>query len=116
MAIDPTNPATWPPTTPVARCGNDQGVLELETASRVTAAGPCSLARRFEFVELARSCPNNRVRRTTVAALLAAGGSLRASPGPPHHHDLWGLTPERVDPILGEPEPNPVVTEDRWTP
>jgi hypothetical protein len=68
------------------------------------------------FQDLARSCRNNQIRRTTVQAVLAAGGSLRPSPGPPHHHDLFGLTPEQFDAILSVPEPNPVPKPDRWTP
>jgi hypothetical protein len=68
------------------------------------------------FVELARSCRNNQVRRATVEAVLAGGGSLRPSPGPPHHHDLSGLTPLQFDAILTLPERNPVSKPDRWTP
>ncbi|MCA1586192.1 MAG: hypothetical protein LC791_15950, partial [Acidobacteria bacterium] len=66
--------------------------------------------------ELARSCRNNQVRRTTVGAILKAGGRIRESSGPPHHHDLYGLTPQEFDAILGVPEPNPVPRPDRWKP
>ena len=68
------------------------------------------------FAELVRSCRNNQVRRTTVGAILDAGGSLRPSPGPPHHHDLYGLTPQQFDAILSVAEPNPVPKLDRWKP
>jgi hypothetical protein len=68
------------------------------------------------FPELVRSCRNNQVRRTTIGAILKAGGSLRPSSGPPHHHDLYGLTPQQFDAILGLPEPNPVQKPDRWKP
>jgi len=68
------------------------------------------------FSELVRSCRNNQVRRTTVGAILNAGGSLRPSPGPPHHHDLYGLTPQQFDAILSVAEPNPGPKSDRWKP
>ena len=114
--IDAADPTTWAPHSLVVRCGSSQGVHELH--QRLARDGTWSVytGPGIDFVELARSCPNNRVMRTTVAAVLAAAGSLRASAGPPHHHDLWGLTPERFDAILGEPVPNPVAVEDRWTP
>jgi hypothetical protein len=66
--------------------------------------------------ELARSCRNNQVRRTTVGAVLSAGGPLRLSAGPPYHCDLYGLTPQQFDAILSVPEPNPVPKPDLWQP
>jgi hypothetical protein len=36
--------------------------------------------------------------------------------GPPHHHDLYGLTPQQFDAILSVAEPNPVPRLDRWKP
>jgi hypothetical protein len=116
VAIDPTNPATWPRDTPVVRCGTARGVAEL--AERLARDGTWSVftGPGIDFIDLARSCPNNRIRRTTVGAILTAGAWLRASVGPPNHYDLGGLTPARFDAILGEPEPNPVAVEDRWTP
>ena len=39
--------------------------------------------------------------------ILKAGGSLRPSPGPPHHHDLYGLTPQQFGATLSLVEPNP---------
>jgi hypothetical protein len=116
MAIDPVGPRTWPPSTVVIRCGGIQGIAGL--AERLARDGSWSVftGPGIDSVELARSCPNNRVRRTTVEAVLAAGGMLRPSAGPPHHHDLSGLTPEKFDAILGEPEFNPVAIEHRWTP
>ena len=93
--------------------------------SRCSRARRATLARRswsvftdagVPFPELVRSCRNNQVRRTTVGAILKAGGSLRPSSGPPHHHDLYGLTPQQFDAILGLPEPNPVQKPDRWKP
>lgn len=48
--------------------------------------------------------------------LYQAGGSLRPSSGPPHHHDLYGLTPQQFDAILSLAEPNPVPKPDRWKP
>jgi hypothetical protein len=68
------------------------------------------------FAELVRSCRNNQIRHTTVGAILKAGGSLRPSPGPPHHHDLYGLTPQQFDAILSLVESNPVPKPDRWKP
>ncbi len=114
--IDPANPATWPASTIVVRCGSTQGVPDL--AERLAQDGSWSVytGPGIELEELARSCRNNRVRRTTIAAVLAGGGSLQPSEGPPHHHELRGLTAESFDAILGEPEPNPVATEDRWMP
>ena len=116
MAIDPNNLATWPPDTIVVRCGSIQGAREL--AERLSRDGSWSVftGPGVPLTELARSCRNNQVRRTTVEAVLAAGGSLRPSPGPPHHHDLYGLTPQQFDAILSQPEPNPVPKTDRWSP
>jgi hypothetical protein len=116
MAIDPSNPTTWPPDTIVVRCGSVQGAREL--AERLSRDGSWSVftGPGVPFVELARSCRNNQVRRTTVEAVLTGGGSLRPSPGPPHHHDLSGLTPLQFDAILTLPERNPVSKPDRWTP
>jgi hypothetical protein len=58
----------------------------------------------------------HRGRFVEPAAILKAGGSLQPSSGPPHHHDLYGLTPQQFDAILGVPEPNPVPKLDRWQP
>ena len=116
MAIDPRDPTTWPAHTIVVRCGSAQGVQEL--AERLSRDGSWSVFTGVgvTLVELARSCRNNQIRRTTVEAILKAGGSLRPSSGPPHHHDLYGLTPPKFDAILSLPEPNPVPRPDRWTP
>ena len=116
MPVDSRDPATWPGDTIVVRCGSAQGVQEL--ADRLSRDGSWSLFTgvRVRFSELARSCRNNQVRRTTVEAILKAGGSLRPSDGPPHHHDLSGLTPEQFDAILDLPEPNPVPKPARWKP
>lgn len=116
MAVDPTDPATWPTPTIVVRCGNVQGAQEL--ADRLSRDGSWSVftGPGVSLWELARSCRNNKIRRTTVEAILAAGGSLRASPGPPYHHDLSGLTAQQFDAILSLPEPNPVPKADRWMP
>jgi hypothetical protein len=115
-SIDPNNPTTWPGDTIVVRCGGVHGVGEL--AERLSHDGSWSVftGPGIPFLELARSCRNNQVRRTTIQAVLAAGGSLRPSSGPPHHHDLFGLTPQQLDAILSVPEPNPVPKPDRWTP
>lgn len=77
MAIDPNNLTTWPPDTIVVRCGSIQGDREL--AERLSRDGSWSVftGPGVPFTELARSCRNNQVRRTTVEAILAAGGSLR---------------------------------------
>ena len=116
MSVDSRDPATWPADTVVVRCGSAQGVHEL--TERLSRDGSWSVftGAGVEFLELARSCRNNQVRRTTVGAILNAGGSLRPSAGPPHHHDLYGLTPQQFDAILGPSEPNPVPKSDRWTP
>ena len=116
MAIDPNNPTTWAAHTIIVRCGSVQGAREL--AERLSRDGSWSVftGPGVPFSELARSCRNNQVRRTTVQAVLATDGSLRPSSGPPHHHDLYGLTPQQFDAILGLPEPNPVPKPDRWTP
>jgi hypothetical protein len=116
MPIDSRDPTTWPPDTIVVRCGSAQGVHEL--AERLSRDGSWSVftSAGVPFPELVRSCRNNQVRRTTVGAILKAGGSLRPSSGPPHHHDLYGLTPRQFDAILGLPEPNPVQKPDRWKP
>ncbi len=116
MVVDPNHPMTWPADTIVVRCGGVQGVREL--AERLSRDGSWSVftGPGVPFLELARSCRNNRVRRTTVEAILASGGFLRPSPGPPHHHDLGGLTPQQFDAILSVSEPNPVPRPDRWTP
>lgn len=115
MAIDPHDPSSWPASL-VVRCGGVRGAPEL--AERLTRDGSWSVftGPNVSLSELARSCRNNQVRRTTVQAVLEAGGSLRPSPGPPHHHDLFGLTPEQFDAILSAPEPNPVPKLERWTP
>jgi len=116
MGVDPADPATWPSSAIVVRCGRAQGIREL--AERLSREGSWSVftGPGASFSKLARSCRNNQIRRTTVQAVLTAGGSLRPSPGPPHHHDLFGLTPEQFDAILSVPEPNPVPKPDRWTP
>ena len=116
MPVDPRDPTTWPPDTIVVRCGSAQGVHEL--AERLSRDGSWSVftGAGVPFSELVRSCRNNQVRRTTVGAILKAGGSLRPSSGPPHHHDLYGLTPQEFDAILGLPEPNPIPKQDRWEP
>jgi hypothetical protein len=69
------------------------------------------------FEELAASVRNNKVRRTTVEAILGAGGWLvptNAEGEPPNHCNLFGLTPEMLDHILGPSEPNPVPKDERW--
>ena len=117
MAVDRADPATtWPASTIVVRCGSVQGARDL--AERLSRDGSWSVfaAPGVSLQELARSCRNNQIRHTTIQAVLAAGGSLRPSLGPPHHHDLFGLTPEQFDAILSVPEPNPVPKLDRWTP
>jgi hypothetical protein len=116
MAVDPNNPVTWPADTIVVRCGSVQGLPEL--AERLSRDGAWSIFTGLgvPFSDLARSCRNNQVRRTTVGAVQAAGGFVRPSPGPPHHHDLYGLTPQQFDAILSVPEPNPVPKADRWKP
>ena len=116
MAVDPNSATTWPAHAIVVRCGGVPGVQEL--AERLSRDGSWSVFTGADvpFSELARSCRNNQVRRTTVEAILAAGGFLRRSPGPPHHHDLVGLTAQQFDAILSAPEPNPVPRPDRWTP
>src|SRR5260370_32708980 len=93
LAIDPNNPTTWPAHTIVVRCGSVQGAREL--AERLSRDGSWSVftGPGLSFSELARSCRNNQVRRTTVQAVLAAGGSPPPTSGPPHHPDLFGLTP-----------------------
>jgi len=116
MSLDPNEPATWPADTVVVRCGSAQGIQEL--TERLSRDGSWSVftGPGVPLFELARSCRNNQVRRTTVAAILRVGGRLLQSPGPPHHHDLSGLTPQEFDAILSVPEPNPVPRPDRWTP
>ena len=116
MPVDPRDLTTWPPDTVVLRCGSAQGVHEL--AERLSRDGSWSVYTGVGvlFSELARSCRNNQVRRTTVGAILKTGGSLRPSSGPPHHHDLYGLTPQEFDAILGLPEPNPIPKQGRWKP
>lgn len=113
-SVDANDPTTWPANTIVVRCGSAQGAREL--AERLSRDGSWSVftGPGVPFSELARSCRNNQVRRTTVQAVLAAGGFLRPSPGPPHHHDLRGLLPVRFDAILSSPEANPVPREERW--
>ena len=114
--VNPHDPATWPANTIVVRCGRAQGIQEL--AERLSRDGSWSVfaGAGVPFSELARSCRNNQVRRTTVGAVLSAGGSLRLSAGPPYHCDLHGLTPRQFDAILSVPEPNPVPKPDRWQP
>jgi len=93
--------------------------------SRCSRAGRATLARRIvvglhgcrrSISRIGALLSQQQVRRTTVGAILKAGGSLRPSAGPPHHHDLHGLTPQQFDAILGLPEPNPVQKPDRWKP
>ncbi len=111
----PRDAATWENATVVVR-GGIGGTAEL--AERLTRDGSWSVfsAPNVPFQELCRSVRNNRVRRTTVGAILAGGGSISSSPGPPHHCDLRGLTPERLDAILGLSEPNPIPLAERWKP
>lgn len=113
---NPDDPTTWSEETIVVRCGSAQGVQEL--AERISRDGSWSIftGAGVPFAELAGSCRNNQIRRTTVGAILKTGGRIRRSPGPPHHHDLYGLTPQEFDAILGVPEPNPVPRPDRWKP
>jgi hypothetical protein len=113
-AVDPNDPASWPAATVVVRCGiGDAHDLE-ERLSR-DVAWSVFTDPSVDFADLAASCRNNRVRRTTVGEVLAAGGSLERTEGPPHHHDLRGLTPEAFHSILGGPELNPVPLAERWT-
>jgi hypothetical protein len=116
MAVVLDDPTTWPGDTIVVRCGSIQGVHEL--SERLSRDGSWSVftGPGVSLSELARSCRNNQVRRTTVRAVLSAGGSLRLSVGPPYHCDLYGLTPQQFDAILSVPEPNPVPKPDRWQP
>jgi hypothetical protein len=116
MAVKGDDPTTWLAATIVVRCGSVQGTREL--AERLSRDGSWSVftAPGVTLQQLAHSCRNNQIRRTTVQAVLAAGGSLRPSSGPPYHHDLFGLTPEQFDAILSVPERNPVPKSDRWTP
>src|SRR5437899_12028336 len=116
MAVDLADPATWPSSAIVVRCGSAQGIREL--AERLSREGSWSVftGPGASFSELARSCRNNQIRCTTVQAVLAAGGSLRPSPGPPHHHDLFALPPEQVDALPSVPAPHPVPNPDRSPP
>lgn len=111
MELD--DPRTWPPGSIVVRCGaaGTDGLSD-----RLGRHGEWSVysAPGVAFEELCRSCPNTRVRRTTVGAALLAGGSLRPSDGPPYHCDLGGLTPEGFDAILESPEANPALQEGRF--
>lgn len=101
MPVKPHDQATWPADTIVVRCGSAQGVQEV--ADRLSRDGVWSVftGPGVPFAELARSCRDNQVRRTTVEEILKAGGSLQPSSGPPHHHDLSDLTPQQFDAILG---------------
>src|SRR5262245_26474274 len=116
MPIDPQDPTRWPAETIVVRCGSSQGVLQLSERLSRDATWSVFTGPGISFHELARSCRNNQVRQTTVGVILRLGGHLRASSGPPHHHDLWGLTAQQLDDILSEPEPNPVPKHNRWMP
>jgi hypothetical protein len=115
MAVDPTDPATWPTPTIVVRCGNVQGVQEL--ADRLSRDGSWSVftGPGVSLWELALLSEQQN-QADDGRGDCAAGGSLRASPGPPHHHDLSGLTAQQFDAILSLPEPNPVPKADRWMP
>ena len=116
MTVETDDPTTWPSETIVVRCGSAQGVREL--TERLSRDGSWSVftGPGASLRELARSCRNNQIRWTTVQAILEAGGTLRRSPGPPFHHDVYGLTARQFDAILSVPEPNPVPRPDRWTP
>lgn len=116
MLVNPHDPETWPADTIVVRCGSVQGVQELAERLSLDGAWSVFTGVGVPFVELVRSCRNNQVRRTTIDAILKAGGMVRPSSGPPHHHDLHGLTPRQFDAILDPPEPNPVPKLDRWMP
>lgn len=100
----------------IVRCGSAQGVRDFTERLSRDGAWSVFTGPGVPLLELARSCRNNQIRRTTVEAILDAGGTLRRSPGPPFHHDLYGLTPQQFDAILSGPEPNPVPKPGRWTP
>ena len=86
------------------------------TDSHEMAHGRSSRVPGFRSLNWSAPAATTQVRRTTVGAILNAGGSLRRSSGPPHHHDLYGLTPQQFDAILSLVEPNPVPKPDRWKP
>jgi len=107
--------ASWPDETLILR-GGEGSVPDLR--DRLARDGSWSVfaAPDVAFGRLARSVRNSQVRTATLGALRTAGGSIRPSAGPPHHCDLWGLTAEQFDAILGDPVPNPVPRQARWTP
>jgi hypothetical protein len=82
MPVNPHDPATWPADTIVVRCGSAQGVQEL--ADRLSRDGVWLVytGLGIPFAELARSCRNNQVRRTTVGAILKPAARCDARPDP----------------------------------
>lgn len=116
MALDINDPTTWPDATIVVRGGVNK-LEELQAAVQV--GGGISVVSRpnLSFATLAASVRNNQVRRTTVRSVLAAGGTLVPTfepDEPPNHCNLFGLTAEALDSILGPAEPNPVPIDRRW--
>ena len=111
--VDPT--LSWPDATVIVR-GGTGSIADLR--DRLARDGSWSVfaAPGVPLDRLARSVRNSQVRMTTLGILRAAGGSIGPTAGPPHHCDLWGLTAEQFDAILGRPVPNPILTEARWTP
>ena len=106
--------ASWPDETLILR-GGASTVADLR--DRLARDGSWSVfaAPGVPLGRLARSVRNSQIRMATLEALRTAGGSIRPTPGPPHHCDLWGLTAKQFDAILGGPVPNPVPKEVRWT-
>ena len=122
----PLRPRVWLTGPPLAGPGGPQdssGPWEVRKGSKNSPIGSprdgvwsVFTGPGVRLAELVRSCRNNQVRRTTVGAILKAGGSLQPSSGPPHRHDVYGLTPHQLDAILSVPEPNPVQKPDRLKP
>ena len=109
------DPASWPDETLVLR-GGEGGVAHLRDRLARDGSWPVFAAPVVSFARLAGSVRNGQIRTATLGAIRAAGGSIRPTSGPPYHCDLRGLTAEDFDAILGDPEPNPVPREARWTP
>lgn len=106
---------SWPDETLILR-GGTGSVADLRDRLARDGSWSVSAAPGVPIGRLARSVRNSQIRVTTLGVLRAAGGSIGPTAGPPYHCDLWGLTAEQFDAILGEPVPNPIPKEARWTP
>ena len=97
MAIDNSDPRTWPDATIVVR-GGVGGPEALRKTLELDGSWSVRSRPGVSFRKLASAVLNNRVRKTTVQAALREGATIVPTndPGdPPYHCELFRLTPEQ---------------------